>query len=377
MNPVLETLYQQHEREGVVVEGDVLRFPGMGVGVRPEIAELTDNKAIIYLHVNCDQWDRELFECSAGFGDSQENAIKWALFSFTAGFMREIKIVMRESFGCPEVHCDCGANPQPLTSQYNGHEHRWIAYASDGIGLGKSTGEQPPFWDTVRDGVAARLGNQKIAWVKLYGAKVGDEATGECRINDEAIPALSGQLQGLVQAWEPTEAGSMRSYKQFIFLVQEDDTRRPYPYTMAQIQAHTRTALRMFSGFDDRDRWADAVGKAIGDKDLAAEICAYVPELCAQNSFADIEYGESVVVRAAGWEREVYLTQLPAYYAVKAALYDAFRSGDVTNEMYRDFIGLSSIWSVICTAKEQGADITQPGCKISLVYGFDDDYVLR
>ena len=87
--------------------------------------------------------------------------------------------------------------------------------------------------------------------------------------------------------------------------------------------------------------------------------------------------GESVVVRAADWKREVYLTQLPAYYAVKAALYDAFRSGDVTNEMYRDLIGFSSIWSVICSAKEQGADITRPGCKISLAYGFDDDYVLR
>lgn len=364
-----DTFGSGYEKE-VILEHGTVRIPEWELTVRPEVPEVRENSIMLYFHLTSPAWDREVFECSVGMGETPMKAMSMAAGSFMFATMDGICAMLQDW------------EPQELSSEFAGSGHDWKVYKSNIVGMGETPAQEdcPDYWGELSEEIAKRLGNQKLCYIKLYGAKNGDDITGECRINDVKNDELSGKMADSVARWKTESFGS---HKQFIFLKQREETTRPYPFTEEELAEHTRTAVRMFHECETDEEYESfprRLAEAVGDDCLAQELYAFIPELCAENAFPQISYPDEINFSIGERSVSAYKNQLASYYTIQKALFDGFAEGAFSpwqDQVYRDYISVSSIYSVICSAKEQGADLTADGGRIALSYGVQDWYELR
>lgn len=360
-------------------EGDHLLLPEWNATLTPAISQLTERGVVLDFYLYAPQWGRELYECCAGMGDSPKQAQGMAVGSFAFTFMQGIAAMERRE------------NGQALTTSFAGHDHRWQVYRSNIVGLGKmiQPKETHPrvYWDALKDGIVKRLGNQKLCYVKIYGAKVGDNVTGECRIDDVKSDELSAKVAELVSQWE---VEGFASQKQFFFIRQEEDTVLPNAYEGKEgqrvLNGKVIRAVQMFHaswGKDDFDSLESRMARELGDPTLAAECMRFMPEICAEHAYEEhVTFGESVMLAGAGklaLDNTVYKNQLADYYPISQALLGALQAGvfgEETNTIYRELIGYSATYGSIAKAQEQGSSLE--GGKLSaLLFRVGEDFEIR
>ncbi len=366
---VLAASLAEYGEETLVSDGEV-RIPRWQLTVRAEVAEIKENTAMLYFRLSSPKWGQELFECSVGVGSTPKNAMGMAAGSFLFSMM--------DGICCMEKDWE----PRRVKTEFAGRPHWWKVYKSNIVGMGDSPQKDdcPDYWGELEEDILKRIGNQKLCYVKLYGAKNGGDITGECRINDVCIDQLSRRMGEIVERWDTEEFGS---HKQFLFLLQDQETTCSYPFTEEELAEHTLTAVRMFHDCDTQeeyDAFPHRLESEIGDSCLAQELFAFLPEMCAENAFDKISYPDEMAFSIGDRTVTAFKTQLASYYPIQKALFDGFRSGAFSpweNEVFSRYISVSSTYNVICRAKEQGADLEADGGRISLSYGMNQDYELR
>lgn len=349
------------------IRDGALILPEWRISIRPEIAQLKEQTAVLDFYVDSPDWDRALFECSAALGSDRKQALGMAQGSFLFGMLDGIRAMVKNS---PSAQ---------LETVFAGTPHRWVMYQSNVVGMGETpqNHEASALWKLLRDGIADRIGNQKICCIKVYGAKNGDSITGECRINDIVSPELSGMVADYVREWNTEGFGSQ---KQFFFLRQEEETYTPYPYSQEQLAQFTRQAIGLFRASVEQERYEDYYDILLNyfdDHHLAEELYTFLPEMCAEYAFPNLTYSEAFSIHRGESDITVYKSQLASYYPIQHALLQELRSDDFSDEMYKAFIAVSSIYNVICNAKEQGADLLASGGRIYVSCGFSEHYLLR
>ncbi len=367
-------LHEMLETEDAVEDGRLF-LPAWHATLTPEIAQLTPQGIVLNLHLSAPQWGTSLFECSVGMGaDSMRTNIGMATGSFLFSFMQGVSRMERQE------------DPLSLRTSFAGREHRWKVYRSNIVGMGAVPELRDPdvYWDALSEGIAKRLGNQKLCYVKVYGAKMGDDITGECRVNDVKSEELSAIVSGLVRRWD---VRGFASQKQFFFLRQEPDTVLPYPYfgpeDAALLRERIIAAVRLFHACKteaDFDTLKERTAQATGDPILAAECHTFLPEICTQNAFPEVGYQETVdLIWPGGEKTTVYKNQLADYYPMVNALFSAFSEGvfgEAANDIYRSYIASSASHGAIAQAQEKGSNLSDLRMT-ALLCSVDDTFALR
>lgn len=364
-----------------IVEGDHLLLPEWNATLTPAISQLEERGVVLDFYLNAPQWGKELYECCAGMGTSTGQAMGMAIGSLAFTFLPGIARMERREHG------------QPLTSTFAGRKHQWQAYISDVAVIGKLL--QPrqvqvnTYWEVLKEDIIKRLGNQQLCYVKIYGAKVGDEVTGECRIDDIKSEELSARVAQLVKDWK---VEGFASQKQFFFLRQEEATTLPNPYAgregQAALKAKVIQAVRLFHEAHSRKDFDDQVletrlVRELGDATLAAECLRFLPEICAENAYQEqTGFAESlqlVPMERIGQDNTVYKNQLADFYPMWKALFEAFHEGvfgDETNDIYRELIGYSAICHCLEQARQEGSSL-EGGTLSALLIPINSDFVIR
>ena len=197
---------------------DSIFFPEWNLTIQTTVDDLRDNAAILSFYLSNPEWENAVYECSVGIGSSQEQAIGMAIGSFVFGMMSAVKALMKD-LGHSLGNCTCEFNVGHLQTSLDNQTYNWRVYEGDVVTIGNKSSETSSYWNIVKDDVKNQLGNQKISYIKIYGAKNGDNITGECRINDIASLELSKKIADYVSAWD---VETFVSQKQFIFLRQEE-----------------------------------------------------------------------------------------------------------------------------------------------------------
>lgn len=358
-----------------IVEGDCIRLPEWNATLKPEVAQLNERGIILNLYLDAPQWGKTLFECSVGMGGkNMKNNIGMATGSFLFSFMQGISAM------------EAGEGFLPLVSGYAGHAHRWKVYLSNIVGIGKGpeiTGTDI-YWKELEKDIVKRLGNQRLCYVKIYGAKMGDDVTGECRIDDVKSEELSRCVAEMVRKWK---VEGFASQKQFFFIRQEEDTILPNPYEGAEgrelFRSRVITAVKMFHEADTQEKYEslpERLETVLEDSTLANECNSFLPELCAQNAFGEIEYAETIDIRRSGGRTEkVYVSQMADYYPLWNILASAFHDGtfgDAADDIYRKYIGCSATYGVISQMQEKGSRLSDARLT-SLCFNVADGFELR
>lgn len=358
--------------EEVVLQTDSVYVPRWELFIRPEAVQLTDASAVIYLYISAKGWGGvELFECTVGMGRDTLQAIGQAMSSFLFGMWDGLRAMLSQW------------QPRELVSAFGGQKHQWSVYLSNIVGIGQTpqSADISPYWEALSGEIAQRIGNQPFCYVKIYGAKDGEDITGECRINNIRSEVLSQRVADMIAQWDTEGFGS---HKQFFFIRQAEESRLPYPWTKGEIMEKTQQAVALLHQLmlkEQTEDWAKALEEAIEDDQLATELYLLLPEICAEDYYQAISYPETVTFNW-GDDREetVYKTQLMAYYPIYEALFEGFEHGvfaGYENEVYSHLIGRSAIHSVVCDAREQGADLEKDGGSLSLIFNPGKTYQIR
>lgn len=359
------------------VEGDHVFCPDWQMTIRPEIEQVDQRGAVVNFYISAPQWGKTLFECSAGMGSDTKQALGMACGSFLFSFMDGI------------VQMESGQAGESLETEFAGKAHRWKVYLSNIVGMGNcpQVDNARIYWDALKEEVVKRLGNQKLCFVKVYASKSGENITAECRVDDIKSEALSNLVEDMVKGWD---AGYFASHKAFFFIRQEEETVQPYPYLGQEgwkaLREKVEKAAWMFHASEDQEQYEslpERLKQALGDPTLAAECYSFLPEICAENAFDQkITFAETVDILPCGREPVTcYKSQLADYWPLHSALFSLFEEGafgDATDEIYREYIGASAIYSVICQAREKGGDKAMDGGKLSaLLFNMSSDFEIR
>ena len=346
------------------------------VTIRPEIEDLTDRSAVLNFHLNCPDWDEPLFECCAGLGSDKKTAVGSAVGSFLFAFMHGIDKMQNNS------------EPIQIESEFAGKPHSWRVYRSNIVGMGddiKPDFEQ--YWNALKDGIIKRLGNQRMTYVKVYACKsVGadgqENITGECRVNDVPSDELSAIVAEIADKFEVT---NFCSQKMFFFIRQDSQTLLPYPYRMNKLPAlltKVETALELFNKCNSEEQYnrltADMV-EALGDVTLAEECFAFLPEICAERAFGEIQFSEQVQIAGFGETGTVYKNQLSDFFPLGHLMFTIFDSGhfgEQTNELYIKLISMSATGGSVSKILDQGKQLDSVKMT-SLIFNVSDHFELR
>lgn len=352
-----------------IVEDETIKLPDWNISIQPYVSEMNNNVITTNYYISSPDWDETLYECSTGMGSDHHQALGMSQGSFLFGIMDSISKMINNEF------------PHRLQSEFGGHVHNWSAYLGNIVGMGDVPNDSDPnvYWDALKEHIAKRIGNQKICYIKIYGANIGNgNIIGECRINDIKSEELSDIVAEIVKTWDTTNFGS---HKQFVMLKQDDETYIEQPFTKADISNAAKSAMILFEKIKDEEYeyFPQMLEELVGDKNLAWELYAFIPEICAQNAFNKLNYPESIMMNYNDEKHEYYLTQLFSYCAIHRGVFETLDSGILqdTNKVYQEYISVSSICSVICSARESGRNLEEDGGSFAILYNFDDDYEVR
>lgn len=356
--------------DGAVLENEnTICIPDYNLKICIEPEQLEEHNAILHFTLDCPQWDRKLFECCASWGSDAQQAVGLALGNFVFGMFSGVRAMLHQE----KNHC--------IETTFEGKKHRWTVYKSDAVVMNSNPDEEtalPDYWSMIEPQLSKYLGDGKVAYIKIYGASVNHKITGECRINDLKIEQLSQQVEHVVA---DLNTPGYITHKQFFLLLQDDETCHPYPYTQEQITEKLRVALSVFEKLlpeeDGYDRCEEELSKQLKDPYLATEIFSFLPELCTQWQFPALQPLETFDISFDGEIHQYSVSQITVYYMLKFALQQLICDKEISRDLFINLISISAAWGVICSAQEQGEDITQSKCSIHTIYTFSDDYIAR
>lgn len=367
-----------HKKLGVrdIVKGDSLYCPEWEMTLTPKVVELTERQATLNIFINSPKWGNELFECASALGKDSEQAIGMACGSFLFSFIQGLGKMERDE------------DPEYIKTELAGKKHEWKVYKSDLVGLGESVAtyvDSPDFyWRLLKDDIIKRLGNQKLCYVKIYVAKTDTQVIGECRIDDVKNEELSEIVAQSATSWDIAQFASQ---KMFFFIKQQSGTVIPSDYLGSAgfeiLMGKVKTAMELFSECDTDEQYDSLISRTaqkIGDRVLAEECLSFIPEICAENAFHEINYSEILDIMPEGQEKiSCYKNQLSDYYLIQRAVLTLLSSGvfgENTNDIYRKYIEYSAIGHAVSSILQKGSKLDNIKMT-ALIFNVSKDFIIR
>ena len=359
-----------------IVEGSIV-IKKWNIFINAYADNITDQSAVINYYISSPDWDRDIFECCASAGKDANTSVGLSNGSFIFGIMTGIK-AMYENNAIDEAE-----------TEFAGKKHKWKVYTSNLVNMGTDNGKPKNvniYWDMFKDDILKRIGNQKICYIKIYGAKAADDySIGELRINDINIPELSNKMNEYVKTWNDT---NFSSDKQFFFLVQDDETYTPYPHSNEEIlnyiQQYSNIVLNIEETEDAYERLEAMAYDLVKDPTLAVDLFLFLPEICADNAFFDELHSSEKINLIFSEDKNsiVYKTQLHTYYLITNYIFELFRENVFQgreNELYAKFVNMSALYNIYSQIKEDYEKKNQKleNLEVNLSFNMDKNYIIR
>lgn len=346
--------------EDSVLEEHCLRVPSLGATLRVRVSEIRhdDKKEHCLVHIQYaiehEMFDEAVLEGLAGMGKTLKGAAAVSVYNFlTAAF-------------CGFRKCVTNKYMTDFKTTFQGKEHMWrVSDSCASVLEGKDDPENEEMkgywevWEVLKKYMSKLLGTKKTYWINVYCARREDGATlGEVRINNRPCRELCNLFSEAAQEFPE---GAFRSVKRFYYITQDDATYEPYPHTYMQVADYVMQTLDILKDCVKRERYQEyhkKVFESISDRALAAELLAFIPEICARGAYTDVGYAEYVGVRKpSDKEMElVGLSQFTSYYWIERALLKSLADGRFDKDLYMTCISLSGTFRAVGELKRTRPD---------------------
>lgn len=330
---------------GAMQEGEMLRFDGCGgLTMRVEFPDLDGPQFRMEAILEHPDFFGPLVESTAAVKEGDEEKAQFAARQIVDSVLDALLPALRGE----------GETTAPI--ELWGQTHRFKASVS---GVLLINAQEPPgqqdLWSRMEGAVLRCLGTQKVYWVKLYLANLGGDTSCEVRINGWVVPELTETLVQIARSW-PLENMPMKSAKQYIVLVQDEDA--PCPYTWDQAKDLTRQAIRLFESGTAYNRIPEELEKRAPDPSLAEDVFGFLPELMAQVVWSQVKVTSQFSISRHGLgQTSVWFTQCRAWAPVYSAIMDHFHEDRPSKDQILSIAGTSAMLHGLNNAVSGGSKI--------------------
>ncbi|MCL1923588.1 MAG: DUF6348 family protein [Propionibacteriaceae bacterium] len=325
--------------DGQLVDGRVI-LPNSGVSVRAVLGDDGSyGRATIYLWLDHPDWDRTFFETASAYGFTEEEAISQTILNT---YLRVFQLIDHLGTSTPD---------ERVATTFAGNRHAWSLWCGYITTSGESVPDIPsdgaPYYTLLRPEILARLGNQKVAHVKITAGRQGNQIVAEVRMNNIISPEMSDLLSAHIAATWPDYAEVI--HKQLIWIKQDEDTYLPTDRRYSDVKKQLIVCAKVFQDMwispgdkYDKAEYERLVIERSHDRSLGLELVSLLPEIAAQQLYPHIRVSENVVLHCDGVDVAINIHQLSSYAHVCEAL-DSTWCEEVNEEVVCGWVESSAV----------------------------------
>ena len=338
--------------KGTLYDNCVIMPKGFTIDVQVGRMEQKDDIKIVQIIfiVKNDEFDEPLIDPVDAQGKSDDETAQMAADIFYAGVWHPIDQSMYKK------------NPVHFSVDFLRQHYDFDMYCQSVVRIGVKDKQPVMIMAYIKDEIAKYLGSKKYYWIRVYLARFNEKKIIEVRVNGSVCPDLGKHFQKYVDSWE--DNGGFTCEKQYAIFVQREDDKCPFKKETV-IEAAREAIERMvkINSREDYDAMSKKLEEMTGDRNLAAEIRIFVPEVFAKLTLGYSEGDSLFLMEGEGDDTtqiEFKKTQLRSYFYIQQAVLEFFNKRPPQEDVTRivtNSVAFRELRKAIEQSKEQGHEI--------------------
>lgn len=338
---------------GTLYDGCIIMPRGFTIDVKVGKSEEKENVNLLQVLfiVEHDDFDEPLIEPVDAQGPTPEDAAKMAADIFYGAVWHPIDQSMFKK------------NPIHIPVTFLNQHYDFDMYAQSIVRIGTSPDEKPVMLiNGIINQMPKYLGSKKYYWVRIYLAKHKDREIIEVRVNNSVCSELAGPYKQYIDTWDASE--KFLCEKQYAIFVQREEDKCPFDKEVVMKTA--RAAIQKMLEIKNRDEYikmAEELDEIAENKDIAAEVRIFIPEILAKMTLGYQE-GDSLFLIENDSRIEFKKTQLRSYFYIQQAVIEFLNSRPSQEAVQKIVINSVAFRELRKVNQEQGhepKDLFVPG----------------
>ncbi len=299
---------------GTLYDDCVIMPKGFTIDVQIGRLEETDGIKVLQtiFIVKHDDFDEPLIEPVDSQGSTDEEASNMAVEIFYGAVWHPI-----------DQSC-AKKNPQHLSINYLRQHYEFDMYCQSVVRIGVKDKEPTMLVNFIRNEIPKYIGSKKYYWLRIYLAKYKEKQIIEVRLNGSVLMELPKYFKEYVEK-EMNGEDTFVSEKQYAIFVQTEDDQCPFKKDL--VMSAAKETIEAMTKITSREEYMEMSKKleelTEGNKDLAAEIRVFIPEILAKLTLGYREGDSLFLLEGEGDEQqsiEFKKTQLRSYFYLQQAI---------------------------------------------------------
>ena len=299
---------------GTLYDDCVIMPKGFTIDVQIGRLEETDGIKVLQtiFIVRHDDFDEPLIEPVDSQGTTDEEASNMAVEIFYGAVWHPI-----------DQSC-AKKNPQHLSITYLRQHYEFDMYCQSVVRIGVKDKEPTMLVNFIRNEIPKYIGSKKYYWLRIYLAKYKEKQIIEVRLNGSVLMELPQYFKEYVEK-EMNGEDTFVSEKQYAIFVQTEDDQCPFKKDL--VMSAAKETIEAMTKITSREEYMEMSKKleelTEGNKDLAAEIRVFIPEILAKLTLGYREGDSLFLLEGEGDEQqsiEFKKTQLRSYFYLQQAI---------------------------------------------------------
>ncbi|GAA0076009.1 hypothetical protein UT300005_03870 [Clostridium sp. CTA-5] len=358
---VLEVLNRTIEDSEI--ENESLHIKGIDLTIEAHVAQVNQGFIQVIFVLKHKIFDEDLIESVAGIGNDINNAIEYAVASFSLSSL------------CGLTHALKDEDGQKVKIKYYNKVNEFKLYKSCLTAQGtRLAGECTDYWDLLGYEIKKRLGNKKVYYIKIYASKTGNSINCECRINGKVNIDITEIINEHIKDWKVQEP--LYSEKQFFVLIQDENTYTPYNITQKQISNITMKALDLYKKCDSQERYENLyiqIFNFCNDITLANDLFCFIPEIFCELLFPEVKYSEEIILIREHEKIKLFKEQLMSYNLIYDIVQRTIKNSYYEKDELMNIVSKSASFNVLNQALNDGSEMKDL-CMNALSFNVIKDY---
>lgn len=334
---------------------DCLIMP-KGFTIDVQIGRMEDAEGLKILQVifivKHDDFDEPLIEPVDAQGKDEAEAANMAVEIFHGGVWHPLDQSMTKK------------NPIHVPVDYLRQHYDFDMYCQSVVRIGVKDKQPTMLVNFIKNEIPKYIGSKKYYWLRIYLAKYKEKKVIEVRLNGSICLELPKYFEEYVEK-EMNAEEIFVSEKQYAIFVQREDDQCPFKKEFVTNAA--KETIKMMEEIKNRDEYIEMSNKldelVEGDKNLAAEIRVFIPEIYAKLTLGYREGDSLFLLEGEGEEQqsiEFKKTQLRSYFYLQQAVLERLSerpSQEQVSRIVTNSVAFRELKRAIDTAKENGKDL--------------------
>ena len=342
---------------GTLYDDCVIMPHGFTIDVQiGRVDEADDIKILqVIFIVKHDDFDEPLIEPVDAQGKNDEEAANMSVEIFHGGVWHPLDQSMTKK------------NPIHIPVDFLRQHYDFDMYCQSVVRIGVKNKPPTLLMNFIKNEIPKYLGSKKYYWLRVYLAKFKEKKIIEVRVNGSVCVELPKYFEEYVEKQMDAEE-TFVSEKQYAIFVQREDDQCPFEKEL--VMNASRETIKMMENINNHEEYVAMCEKleelVEGDKNLAAEIRVFIPEIFAKLTLGYREGDSLFLIEGEGEEQqniEFKKTQLRTYFYLQQSILE-YLSTRPDQEKVSRIVMNSVAFRELRKAKEQGhepKDLYVPG----------------